>query len=276
MTKLLVITPTLGRSPWLGETVASVAAFGTNHKHILVTPAATVTSLAGRFSRVAVLAESGGGMYGAINTALRTESDWDAFTYLNDDDLLLPDFPAVTRALAPASRPLAVYGGVRLIDARGRRVGAIPVSPKPAFNRLLYAQRIEPVYQHGSVFTRAAYEQLGGFDASFQFCGDSEFLARACVVGVPFLRATRREVAAFRLRAGQMTKARPVMIAERLRVDAKLGLCAGRITLRHRWARWYFRFANLPAYAERIARHGFVSFDQLLARVGGSDSDVPL
>jgi hypothetical protein len=207
------------------------------------------------------------GMYGAINTGLAALDDWEAFTYLNDDDLLLPDFGRVVAAV-DAARPLIAYGGVRLIGRDGQRLGAIPTSPQPSLNRLLYAQRIEPVYQHGTVITRRAFETVGPFDASFRFCGDSEFLARACLAGVPFLCATRREVAAFRLHAAQLTKARDAMIAERGRVDEKLRLLATKFTWPHRLARWRFRLANLPTYGERIARHGFISFDELLVRGG--------
>ena len=109
---------------------------------------------------------------------------------------------------------------------------------------------------------------MGGFDAALRFCGDSEFFARACVRGIPFGCATRREVAAFRLRAGQATKNRSAMIVERARVDAKLGLLAPRPAAELRRARWRFRLANLAIYAERVARHGFVTFDELLERGG--------
>ena len=267
--KILVVTPTLGESPWLAETVASVAALPLACAHVLVAPADAVPALAARFPRATVVAEPGGGMYAAINAGLAAARDWDAFTYLNDDDRLLPRFAAVARAAETAGdRPLIVYGGVRLIDAQGRRLGAIPISPAASLNRALYAQRLEPVFQHGTLVTRAALRSLGGFDASLRFCGDSEFLARACVTGVPFVRAGGAAVAAFRLRAGQLTKNRAALVAERARVDEKLGLLASRITLRHRWARLIFRGANLPIYAERVARHGFVSFDELLARAG--------
>jgi hypothetical protein len=58
------------------------------------------------------------------------------------------------------------------------------------------------------------------------------------------------------------------MEEERARVDVTLGLLAGRGTLRHRWARLVFRLTNLPVYAERVARHGFVTFDGLIGRAG--------
>lgn len=270
--KLAVVTPTLGESRWLAETVASVATCAPDAMHVLVAPAAAVAPLSERFPRTTVLPDPGGGMYAAINAGLIASAvAWDAFTYINDDDLLLPDFSAVVRAISPAVRtraPLIAYGGVRLIDTQGARLGAIPISPSPKLNRALYSQRLEPVYQHGTVVTRAVFDAIGGFDAGFRLCGDSEYLARASVRGVPFACTTRQEVAAFRLRAGQATKNRAAMGAERDRVDKKLGLPAPTPRRELRIARWRFRLANLAIYAERIRRHGFVSFDSLLERAG--------
>lgn len=263
--RLLVLTPTLGASPWLAATVESVAALPLPVRHVLVAPANTVTDLRARFPHAGIVAEEGGGMYAALNTGLAA-TPWDAFTYLNDDDLLLPGFVRVASALA-AGRAGLVYGGVRLIDREGRRLGSIPVSSFPAHNRALYALRLEPVYQHGTLVTRDAWQQFGGFDPSFRFCGDSEFLARLCVAGVP-ARHVPGEVAAFRLRPGQLTKNRGAMEAERQRVDEKLGLRLPPASPGALRARLVFRLANLPVYAERVIRHGFVSFDELLVRAG--------
>ncbi len=263
--QLLVVTPTLGQSPWLEETVRSVATLPCPCAHVLVAPADAVAGLEARFPAVRVVAEPGGGMYAAINAGLAAVEGWRACTYINDDDLLLPRMSEVM-AHARTAEARVVYGGVRLINTQGKRIGAIPISPVPSLNRLLYAQRTEPVYQHGTVITRAVVERLGPFDASLRFCGDSEFLARACVAGIPFVCATKSVVAAFRLRAGQLTKNLPVMLAEHHIVYNKHRLAAERITLAHRWARFVFRLANVPVYAERIARYGFIGFGEQLAR----------
>jgi hypothetical protein len=262
---LLVVTPTLGRSPWLKDTVESVARQPLRCTHVLVAPAERRGELERRFPHTRVIAEPGGGMYAAINAGLAADDRWQAFTYINDDDLLLPPFAKLVERVNPG-RTEVVYGGVKLIRANGNRAGAIPISSIPPLNRLLYAQRIDPVYQHGTVVTRRVVTQIGAFDATLRFCGDSEFLARACVAGVPFVCATRHEVAAFRLRAGQLTKNLPAMLAEHHRVHAELALPQP-ITLRHRCARIVFRAANVPIYLERIARHGFIGFGEVLARV---------
>ncbi len=268
--KVLIVTPTLGDSRWLAETVASVAARGA--RQVLVAPAKKVDELRSRFAGVEVFAEpAGGGMYGAINAGAAAAGDeWDAIGYLNDDDVLSPGFARVVRAVAEARGGERVaYGHVRLIDGEGRRLGAIPASPDGALNRALYAEGLEPVYQHGTLFTRAAWEKIGGCDGSLRYCGDSDLLARACLAGVPFVRVGG-EVAAFRLRPGQLTKNRAAMVAERTLVDARLGLRGGVAEAERRRARRRFRLANALVYAERIARHWFVSFDELLTRGGQS------
>ncbi len=266
--KLLVITPTLGTSHWLVETVASVAGLPFACHHVLICPAAVQSDLAQRFPQTQVIPEPGGGMYAAINAGISdAKGDWDAFTYVNDDDLLLPGLAASMRAMERVpGAPLITYGHIKLIDGNGRRLGAIPISPRPSLNRALYAQRIEPVFQHGTLVSRAAFRELRGFDATLRFCGDSEFLARACLTGLPFVRVGGAPVAAFRLRPGQLTKNRPAMQAERAQVDVKLGLLAPQPAAQRWKARFLFRTANLPVYVERVARHGFVSFDELVAQ----------
>jgi hypothetical protein len=264
--RILVITPTLGTSPWLGETVESVARLGLAGEHVLVAPAAVVAEVQGRFPLTRVVAEPGGGMYAAINAGLRAGKDWDAFTYINDDDLLLPGFARVAAKLGNPIERRVIYGGVRLIDKKGRRLGAIPISPVPALNRLLYAQWIEPVYQHGTLVSRAVVESGGGYDESFRYCGDSEFLGRACLAGVTFVHATSRPVAAFRLRAGQLTKHLEAMQAEHRRMEQKIPLRAAQRGWRHLGAKLVFRAANVPVYLERIARFGFIGFGEVLAR----------
>ncbi|WP_221032513.1 glycosyltransferase [Actomonas aquatica] len=263
---ILVVTPTLGDSPWLEETIDSVATQTMPCRHVLVCPPEKVSALRQRFPGTEVYPEPGGGMYAAINAGLAAAGEWGAFTYINDDDVLLPGFSKVAKA-AQSGEAAVFYGGVRLINTRGERTGAIPISPWSRLNRRLYAQRVEPVYQHGTVFTRAVYDRIGGFDTDLKFCGDSEILARACVSGVRFRRASFGVVAAFRLRAGQLTKNLPVMLAEHHKLYDKHRLPAAKLGLSHRLARAVFLVGNLGVYLERIRRHGFIGFGEVLAKV---------
>jgi hypothetical protein len=265
---LLVVTPTLGRSGWLGETVDSVSSHAANARHVLVAPEAEVAELVVRFPQCEVVVDPGGGMYAAINAGLDAVRDWRAFTYINDDDLLLPAFAGIMAGVARAREESAmIYGRVRLIDGEGRRLGSVPVSRIPFQNRALYAERLEPVYQHGTVVTRKAWEEVGGFDARLRFCGDSDYLARLCVARVR-CEFVGGEVAAFRLRPGQLTQNRLAMEAERDRVDVTLGLRVGVSRAARLRARVSFRFANAVVYAERLARHGWRRMDEVIINAG--------
>jgi len=63
--------------------------------HLLAAPAEKQPELQARFPHTRVVADAGraGGIYGALNAALAVAgNDWDWFTYINDDDTLLPGF----------------------------------------------------------------------------------------------------------------------------------------------------------------------------------------
>jgi GT2 family glycosyltransferase len=266
--RLLVVTPTLGKSRWLVETMASVAALPIEHVHVLVAPPSAVPGIAARFPRARVIAENAerSGMYAAINTGVAAGGDWHALTYINDDDLLLPELATVWQKMPDLREPWIGYGGVRLIDEQGRRIGRVPVCPFPRWNRRLYEQGIEALYQHGTLISRTAWEKAGGFDASLRLCGDSEFFARAARLGIAMACATRRDVAAFRLRSEQLSKNDEAMRTERAIVWRKYGLEATARTWRHVLARWIFRSANIAVYGERVRRHGWVSMAQVNRR----------
>jgi hypothetical protein len=267
--KLIVVTPTLGTSPWLEETVASVAAHATGAVHVLVAPACETAKLAARFPHALVVPEKEGrtGMYVAINAGMAAAGAWDAFTYINDDDLLLPGFGTNMQvAAAAAGRPLIVCGRIKLIDAKGRRLGVISISPAPELNRALFAQRMDPVHQQGMIATRAVIDAIGPFDPSFRLCGDAEFLMRACVRGIPFVCRHRQMVAAFRLHGGQLSKHNSAMNAERERVAALHNIRATIPARELLIARRKFRIANLAGYVERVLRHGFVTTEKIIGR----------
>lgn len=258
----LVVTPTLGQSPWLGETVASVAALPRACRHVLVCPAAMRAELATRFPDTLVVEEPvGGGMYAAINAGIAAVPEWTGFTYINDDDVLVADGFAKALALR-AAQPDAdlLYGRVVLVDAAGARLGALPVATTPADLPALLVSRIMPLAQPGTWISRRIWDQLKGFDESYRLAGDLDFFVRALAAGARFAFVDA-SVAAFRIRAGQLSKQGELMEQETVRalrtlagVSASLG------------ARWRFRLGNLGVYVERVRRHGLISMHELQAR----------
>ena len=100
---LLLLTPTLGTSPYLDASVASVAGLGLSVHHLLVCPAGQTGVLGQRFPGRTVVADAGreGGLYGALNAGLAAADalglSWEWFTSLNDDVLLSPGFAELVR-----------------------------------------------------------------------------------------------------------------------------------------------------------------------------------
>ena len=71
--KVLVVTPTLGESGFLDETVAQVGSVGVPVLHVISAPANRIKPLAARFPHARITADAGkaGGIYGALNAAPR-------------------------------------------------------------------------------------------------------------------------------------------------------------------------------------------------------------
>lgn len=258
--RLRVITATRGRSPHLAETVRSVAAAAPGANHVLVCPGAVRAQLQRDFASCRVVAEDADGLYPALNAGRQAGEPDDAFTWINDDDTLVaPGFGAALARLAAEPAVGAVYGRVVLIDAAGHRLGAIPVAHRAADLGPLLAAGVMPLAQPGTIFRWAAGTRIGAFDPGYRLAGDLDFFVRGLRAGVPFAFHDG-EVAAFRLHAGQLSKDEAAAAAEHARAIAALPAAAAGA------ARWRFRWDNLPAYVERVRRHGFVSMQSLYRR----------
>src|SRR6185369_3098988 len=144
--------------------------------HVLAAPVTRLAELRERFPGVGVVPDAGkaGGIYGALNAALASSgADWDWFSYINDDDLLLPDFSESLLRYQDAANPLQVlYGDVELIDQEGRYLTRITSEHRPWWIPALLQQGISPLMQQGMLFSRAVVRQLGGFDTRYRLCAD--------------------------------------------------------------------------------------------------------
>jgi GT2 family glycosyltransferase len=264
------VTPTLGDSPFLAETVASVAAQSAVITHVLVAPEAKVTALRARFPHVRVCRDAGkeGGIYGALNAALRaTTGEWDWFTYINDDDALLPGFSAMLARAVEVDGPAdVVYGDVELVDEGGARISRITIERTPSWLPALLQQGISPLMQQGMLFRRAVVSRLRGFDLHYRLCADLDFWLRAYVGGARF-RSHRFHVAQFRLRRGQLSGNTAMTEREQTAIVAK-HLPHPVPALRRQVARWRYRFYNLPRYVARLRTRGFHTSYELLEAEG--------
>lgn len=237
-----LVIPTLGKSAHLAAAVASAQAAGVDWQVVVVCPPALVAELKEKFPSVEVIAETGRGLYAAVNDGLAGGA-WEWFSYLNDDDLI--------------TRPLSeeffgdvdiVYGPVDYIDERGRRLGSLPVETHPGRLPCLLAAGVPGLTPQGTVISRRAFEMLGGFDAQLRYCGDFDFWLRAAGRGLRF-EYWPGLAGAFRLRPGQLSSERAAAAAELALVMARTGHGYARVRLL--WARLMFRSRHLAQILER-------------------------
>ncbi|HVW22535.1 MAG TPA: glycosyltransferase [Opitutaceae bacterium] len=257
--RLLVVTPTLGRSRFLDRTRESVAGQPLEITHLLCAPAPKCAELEERYPGVRAVPDAGpqGGIYGALNAALAAAPGaWEWFTYINDDDTLLPGFGEVClRHWREAEPAPVVYGDVDLIDEAGRGLARITVEPEASRIAALLQQGISPLMQQGMLFHRRVVDCLRAFDVRYRLCADLDFWLRAYVAGFKF-RYYPQRVAQFRLRAGQLSGSTAVTQREQDEIVRRhLPVRASAAELRR--ARWGFRWHNLPRYLERIRTRGF-------------------
>jgi GT2 family glycosyltransferase len=257
---LLVVTPTLGDSPFLDQTVASIEAQPLHIRHVISTPGRRVAELAARYPHALVVPDAGrlGGIYGAINAgidAANTRFKWDWFTYINDDDALLPGFGHVMLENLRSADPAPVlYGDVELIDEEGARISRITTAENPDWIPALLHQGISPLMQQGMAFRRDVVDRLGGFDLRFRLCADLDFWLRAYAHGDPF-RYHPECVAQFRLRNGQLSSDTNVTKFEQDTIVARH--LPWRPSYVNRLAtRFLYRAYNLPRYVERFRTRG--------------------
>jgi hypothetical protein len=265
--RLLIVTPTLGVSTFLDQTVRGILALPIPFLHVLVCPAPVVASLQERFPHAVVLADAGkqAGLYGAINVALQTvEQPWDWFTYINDDDELGPGFGATAgRHWARAQPEPVVYGEVRIIDELDRTISLLPLEPSARHIPALLRAGISPLNQQGMLFHREVVRELGGFDTQYRICADLDFWARALASGRAF-RSYPVEMGRFRVRRGQISGDVALTAREQEEIACRLFPRAGgwaRKTL----AKIRFRLRNSPRYWQRSRSFGWVSSGQILS-----------
>ena len=265
--RLLIVTPTLGDSEFLQQTLDSISSLTFPITHILSCPASKVEALKARCPKCIVVEDAGksGGIYGALNCAIEQASgNWDWFTYINDDDLLGPDFEKVY--LQHCSKEKAedvLYGNVRLIDSEARPLGFITNTPSPDLIPAMLQQQMSPLNQQGMLFSRKCVEFLKGFDLQYKLCADLDFWARAYAGQFPFVYAPY-EVGQFRIRAGQLSG--NVNLTHNELSDIVRRHFPHPISWVHRKiALLSYRLFNLPRYLHRIRKVGLKTSEDVLA-----------
>lgn len=264
MKRWLVITPTLGESPYFDEAVASVRALGPEVCHRIVAPAAVGEKLKESAPGAEWCADEGAGVYAAIQRAADDAARFAGVTWLNDDDRLIARGTVVAWQRIEAGADI-VYGRVGLMNARGQEMGELPVCRRGSDLPALLGRGIVALAQPGTWLSGAGWAQLGGVDPTYRLAGDLDLFWRAAQAGICFDHVPMR-VARFRLRAGQLSQQERLGAEEKARVLRDAHPTAA-------WAaRLRFRVGNLGVYADRIRRHGWTSMAEIYRRGGAVDS----
>ena len=192
-----------------------------------------------------------GNMYAAINFGLRKgDSEW--CTYINSDDIIFPNTFANLLKMENSKMYEIAYGNIDYIDHEGRFLHSWNSAPVP-FIPAVFESRLSPIPQPGTIFKRALYQRLGGFDERFKFIADYDFFLRAYQMKAKFLKYKGNTVAAFRLHEKQLSREYLTSMEKEIQDSyASMEQITSRIY------RMYVRMAmfirNLPNYSIRILR----------------------
>ena len=273
---LLIVTPTLGRSCFLEETVNCIYRLDAPIQHIISCPQDQIAVLQKRFPLSRVVADQGkeGGIYGAINAGLSAARErWDFFTYLNDDDLLGHGFGTMFERHAMASnRDTVAYGWISNIDKSGRILMGMTVGPDPRHYPALLQMGISPTGQQGMIFGREVVGALGFYSTRYKLCGDLDYWCRAMAAGFRFVFYPV-EAGKFRMHEGQLSSDIETTRRELVQItNVHFPREASAVEKLH--AKVIYRLYNAPRYIQRITNWGFVSSYQLLESKGYARSSL--
>ncbi|HEY5813343.1 MAG TPA: hypothetical protein VIT23_11920 [Terrimicrobiaceae bacterium] len=264
--RLLIITPTLGQSCFLDETVNCIYRLEAPIQHIISCPKDVIAPLKERFTRSQVVADRGreGGIYGAINAGLSAACEpWDFFSYLNDDDLLGRNFEIMFKRHAmAANRNTVAFGCISNIDSSGRKLMGMTVGPNPSQYPALLQMGMSPTGQQGMVFGRDVVDAIGSYSTRYKLCGDLDYWCKAMAAGFRFIFYPL-EAGKFRVQDGQLSGDTETTRSELAQI-AKVHFPKEASASEKLWAKLTYRVYNAPRYVQRIARWGFKSSYQLL------------
>jgi hypothetical protein len=265
--RLLIVTPTLGQSPYLQGTVECIDRLDLSIQHIISCPSAKVAELSARFPRSQVVADGGSerGLYGAINAGLAAaaQQPWDFFTYLNDDDRFGVHFAAMFKRHATTENLRTVgFGYIWNIDKVGRKLTGMTVGPYPQQYPALLQMGISPTGQQGMIFGRQVVEAVGAYSTQYRVCGDLDYWCRAMADGFRFVFYPL-EAGHFRLQAGQISGDVGTLRNELQRI-VRIHFPKQVPVLQRKVAKATYRLYNAPRYFQRIVRLGFKNGYQLL------------
>ena len=173
--EVTVVIPTLGRSPFLGEAIASALADGPAEVLVVSDGAGALEVPTAR-----VIAIEHAGRSAARNRGVE-EARTGLVAFLDDDDLVVPGrFARQTEAIGDAS---LTFGRVQVVDGEGSPRGdwnallarRFPSGPVDAAELL---SKQTPVYTSATLVRREAFLEAGGYDPALDAYEDLDLYLR--------------------------------------------------------------------------------------------------
>jgi|SaaInlStandDraft_4_1057021.scaffolds.fasta_scaffold24919_2 glycosyltransferase involved in cell wall biosynthesis len=201
MLNLSIITPTLNSEATIAETCKSIEQLvNSGAEHIVVDSGSTDSTLdiLNNYN-CKILYYPKGNMYKAINYGI-LNSNGRLVTYINSDDLLYSE--EILAILDNNDNFDLLYGNINYINESNLYLS----SRRAVWPFLLHYSSLyfNPIFQQGLIFTRDLYENLGGFDESYRFSADMDFILKA-IYSKCKIQKSNRIIAAFRLSENQLS-----------------------------------------------------------------------
>ena len=172
-----VVTPSLNQGAFIEESIQSVLGQDyPNIEHVVVDGGSTDGTLEvlRRYPHVRWISECDDGQADALNKGFAMARG-DILGWLNSDDLYLPGAIAAAVGVLQTTGCGLVHGGWRQIDEDGSFLRDIEAVPFDLRRQLDYANLVA---QPGALFTRQAFEAVGGVDVTYRYAMDYELFLR--------------------------------------------------------------------------------------------------
>lgn len=186
-TSISIITPSYNRAQFIREAIKSVIQQNYDPvEHIVIDACSTDSTLQilKEYSHIKVIREKDQGMYDAINKGIR-DAKGEIIGLLNTDDLYEEEaFESVIHRFEDEPYLYAVVGGATVfVDEEGSRctIRFNPwIEPADLWERVTIGIPVMNAW----FFRRDVFEKLGGFNSTYRFAADKEFLIRYAISGL--------------------------------------------------------------------------------------------
>jgi glycosyltransferase involved in cell wall biosynthesis len=190
-----IVTPSLNQGQYIEEAIQSVLDQDYPRiEHVVVDGGSSDGTVAvlERYSHLNWVSEPDAGQSAAVNKGFR-RAGGEIFGWINADDYYLPGAVSAAVSVLLETGCALVHGGWRQVDEQGRTLGDVPAIP---FDYRRQLEVSNAVAQPGALFTRAAFEAVGGVDESLRYAMDYELWLK---LGARFeVRHLDRVLAAYR------------------------------------------------------------------------------